>query len=136
VFTTSYLTHGPIAKWFHAEAGEQAGRSKLSRGSSVGLRLVPTLRDLRFAWEETPQPQLDAQAQKMRDSVRGALKRWAAETGEGSDYRDNLPEQCLHPVGHWYEVPGLLLNGTLQSMLAERPQLKIAWPPSRLRQGT
>ncbi|HKK18470.1 MAG TPA: UTP--glucose-1-phosphate uridylyltransferase, partial [Opitutales bacterium] len=66
----------------------------------------------------------DAQAQKMRDSVRAALKRWAAETGEGSDYRDNLPGQCLHPVGHWYEVPGLLLNGTLQQLLAERPQLK------------
>jgi hypothetical protein len=124
VFTTSYLTHDPIARWFEAEAANREARTYLSRGSSVGLRLVPTLRDLRFAWEETPQPQLDAQAQKMRDSVRAALKRWAAETGEGSDYRDNLPGQCLHPVGHWYEVPGLLLNGTLQAMLAERPQLK------------
>jgi hypothetical protein len=124
IFTTSYLTHQPIKQWFESEAAAQAARSKLSRGSSVGLRLVPTLRDLRFAWEETPQPRLDAQAQKMRDSVRAALKRWAAETGEASDYRDNVPGQCLHPVGHWYEVPGLLLNGTLQAMLAERPQLQ------------
>lgn len=124
VFTTSYLTHQPIEQWFEAEADAHTARTRLSKGSSVGLRLVPTLRDLRFAWEETPQPQLDAQAQKMRGSVRSALKRWAAETGEGSDYRDNLPGQCLHPVGHWYELPGLLLNGTLQAMLEERPQLK------------
>ena len=123
IFTTSYLTHQPIQSWFEAQA-QPIHRASLSRGSSVGLRLVPTLRDLRFAWEETPQPQLDAQAQKMRASVRAALKRWAAQTGEGSDYRDNLPAQCLHPVGHWYEVPSLLLNGTLQSLLKERPQLK------------
>ena len=31
---------------------------------------------------------------------------------ETRDYRDNLPSQCLHPVGHWYEVANLLLNGT------------------------
>jgi hypothetical protein len=31
--------------------------------------------------------------------------------------------QCLHPVGHWYEVANLLRNGTLQRLLAERPQL-------------
>jgi hypothetical protein len=31
--------------------------------------------------------------------------------------------QCLHPVGHWYEVANLLRNGTLQSLLEMRPQL-------------
>ncbi len=44
--------------------------------------------------------------------------------GEASDYTDNLPLQCLHPVGHWYEVPNLLRNGVLAQLLAERPQLK------------
>ena len=44
--------------------------------------------------------------------------------GEGSDYTDNLPQQCLHPVGHWYEVPNLLRNGVLAKLLDERPQLK------------
>ena len=124
VFTTSYLTDDPIKAWFDQQAPSLMDRVKLSRGSAVGLRLVPTSRDLRFAWDETPQPRLDAQAQKMRDSVRAALKRWAVDTGEGIDYRDNLPGQCMHPVGHWYEVPGLLLNGTLQALLRERPQLK------------
>lgn len=37
---------------------------------------------------------------------------------------DNVPKQCLCPVGHWYEIPNLLLNGTLAKMLKERPQLK------------
>ncbi len=31
--------------------------------------------------------------------------------GEASDYRDNVPLQCLHPVGHWFEIPNLLKNG-------------------------
>lgn len=123
IFTTSYLTHAPIEDWFRG-SGVAAGRAHLSRGAFVGLRLVPTLRDLRFAWEETPQPKLDAQAQKMRDSVRASLKRWAAATGEASDYRDNLPSQCMHPVGHWYELPGLLLNGTLHQLIQERPALR------------
>ena len=90
----------------------------------MGLRMIPTVSDLRFAWEEMPQQVLDEQQQKMRDSVRSALLNWARSTGEATDYTDNLPLQCLHPVGHFYEVPNLLLNGTLADLLTERPQLK------------
>jgi len=90
----------------------------------VGLRLVPTERDLRFAWEETAQQVLDEQQQKVRDSARAALIAWARATGEAADYTDNVPTQCLHPVGHWYEVPNLLRNGVLARLLAERPQLR------------
>jgi hypothetical protein len=32
--------------------------------------------------------------------------------------------QCLHPVGHWYEVPNLLRNGVLRDLLTARPQLR------------
>ncbi len=49
---------------------------------------------------------------------------WAQKAGEGSDYTDNLPLQCIHPTGHWYEVPNMLRNGVLLELLAERPQLK------------
>ena len=86
--------------------------------------MVPTERDLRFAWEEMPQQMLDEQQQKVRDSLRHALIGWATGTGEASDYTDNLPLQCLHPVGHWYEVANLLRNGTLAELLAQRPQLQ------------
>ena len=81
-------------------------------------------RDLRFLWEEMPQQILDEQAQKVRDSLRAALIGWARHAGEGSDYTDNVPAQCLHPVGHWYEVSNLLRNGVLARLLRERPRLK------------
>ena len=55
---------------------------------------------------------------------RGALIGWAKTAGEASDYTDNEPLQCLHPVGHWYEVPNLLRNGILLDLLSDRPQLK------------
>jgi len=81
-------------------------------------------RDLRFAWEEMPQQLLDEQAQKVLESLHAALIGWAQQMGEGSDYTDNLPLQCLHPVGHWYEIPNLFRNGVLAQLLDERPQLK------------
>ena len=125
IFTTSYLTHAPTEEFL----GRQnrygyEGPLLLSPGKSVGLRMIPTVRDLRFAWEEMPQQILDEQQQKVRDSLRHALINWARGAGETSDYTDNLPLQCLHPVGHWYEVPNLLRNGVLAKLLAERPQLK------------
>ena len=69
------------------------------------------------------QQMLDEQQQKVRDSLRTALIGWARGAGEASDYTDNLPLQCLHPVGHWFELPNLLRNGTLAQLLAARPQL-------------
>ena len=44
----------------------------LSPGRTIGLRLVPMVRDLRFAWEEMPQQLLDEQAQKVRESLHAA----------------------------------------------------------------
>ncbi len=125
LFTTSYLTHQPTRDFLDTVANyNYPGPLYLSPGRSVGQRMIPTVRDLRFAWEEMPQQVLDEQQQKMRESVRTALIGWARGAGEASDYTDNLPLQCLHPVGHFYEVPNLLLNGTLAGLLTERPQLK------------
>ncbi|MFT6239652.1 MAG: galactokinase/mevalonate kinase-like predicted kinase [Akkermansiaceae bacterium] len=125
LFTTSYLTHQPTRDFLDTvQDYNYPGPLHLSPGRSVGQRMVPTVRDLRFAWEEMPQQVLDEQQQKMRDSLRTALIGWARGAGEASDYTDNLPLQCLHPVGHFYEVPNLLLNGTLADLLSERPQLK------------
>lgn len=125
VFTTSYLTHDPIAAALEASDGYgYEGPVRLSKGQAVGIRMIPMARDLAFAWEEMPQQLLDAQAQKMKESVQGSLLQWAKGTGEGQDYTDNLPMQCLHPVGHWFEVPSLLRNGVLADLLEERPQLQ------------
>lgn len=125
IFTTSYLTHQPVQEWLERTGNYgYDGPVLLSPGRNVGLRLAPMVRDLRFAWEEMPQQLLDEQAQKMRESLHAALIRWAESAGEGSDYTDNLPSQCLHPVGHWYEAPNLLRNGVLLHLLAEQPNLR------------
>ncbi|MFM8418933.1 MAG: UTP--glucose-1-phosphate uridylyltransferase [Verrucomicrobiota bacterium] len=128
VFTTSYLTHEPTERYIARELGRLPevvrGQVLVSSGRSVGLRMVPMARDLRFQWEEMPQQVLDEQQQKVRESLRSALMGWATAAGEGSDYVDNVPLQCMHPVGHFYEVPNLLRNGVLARMLRARPGLR------------
>jgi galactokinase/mevalonate kinase-like predicted kinase len=125
VFTTSHLTHAATEEFLGRENHyNYPGPLVLSAGRSIGLRMNPMVRDLRFLWEEMPQQRLDEQQQKVRASLRTALMNWANAAGEGSDYTDNLPAQCLHPVGHWFEIPNLLLNGTLARLLTERPQLR------------
>ena len=125
LITTSYLTDGAIRAFLdqHGRYG-YPGPLELSQGRAVGLRFVPMARDLRFAWEEQPQKLLDERQQKVRESAHAALINWARVTGEGSDYVDNVPLQCLHPVGHWFEIPNLLRNGVLRDLLRERPGLK------------
>jgi len=129
VLTTSYLTHDAVADWVTeprpSGSGDlYPGPLLLSPGRNIGQRLVPMVRDLRFAWEEMPQQLLDEQAQKVRESLHASLIAWAQQAGEAADYTDNLPMQCLHPVGHWYELPNLFHNGVLAPLLAERPRLR------------
>ncbi|MGV3774032.1 MAG: UTP--glucose-1-phosphate uridylyltransferase [Verrucomicrobiales bacterium] len=125
IFTTSYLTHKPIADYLARERNYgYPGTLLLSEGKSIGLRMVPMVRDLRFAWEEVSHQVLDEQKQKVRTSIHAALIGWARSRGEASDYTDNLPFQCMHPVGHWFEIPNLLRNGTLLKLLEQRPNLK------------
>ena len=126
VFTTSWMTDGPISSYVESFEGDKNDTPiYLSKGQSIGLRMIPMVRDLKFLWEEQSHQRLDEQAQKVKDSVHSALMGWAESNGESTDYRDNVPKQCLSPVGHWYEVPNLFLNGTLAKILRERPQLKV-----------
>ena len=125
IISTSYLTHGAIEQCLQNERyfGYQGGVF-LSPGSIVGLRLIPTVRDLSFAWLEMPQQLLDEQAQKVLESLHSSLMDWAKRSGEASDYTDNVPLQCLHPVGHWYEISNLFRNGVLSQLLTKQPSLK------------
>ncbi|MEM6911689.1 MAG: UTP--glucose-1-phosphate uridylyltransferase [Verrucomicrobiota bacterium] len=125
LFTSSYLTEAPLRDFLHHhQQFHYPGPVLISEGRSIGLRLIPMERDLRYAWEETPQQTLDEQAQKVRESAHAALRAWARTAGEGSDYTDNLAAQCLHPVGHWYEIPNLLLNGSLAKLIQEQSNLQ------------
>jgi len=125
LLTTSYLTHEPIERFIaKASRYHYPGPLLLSKGQAVGLRMIPTERDLRFQWEEMPQQVLDEQQQKVRESLRHALIQWAKSSGEAADYTDNLSVQCLHPVGHFFEIPNLLRNGVLAALLRERPNVR------------
>jgi len=125
VITTSWMTDAAIRNTFQREDHYgHPGPVLLSSGRSVGLRMIPMARDLQYLWEEMPQQVLDQQQQKMRDSTRAAILQWARSSGEGEDYIDNLPSQCVHPVGHWYEVPNMLRNGTLRELLQLQPSLR------------
>jgi hypothetical protein len=119
------LTDGPIREHLAAHHNfDFDGSVYVSTGRSIGLRMIPTVRDLRFLWEETGQQVLDEQQQKVRESLHSALLQWARDSGECSDYTDNVPGQCVHPVGHWFEIPNMLRNGLLKRMLEEHGDLR------------
>ncbi len=125
VVTTSYLTHNAIER--HLERTGNYGHDgpvHLSRGQSIGQRLVPMTRDLLFLWEEQSHETLDENKQKVREAGRRAILDWARKTGEGSDYTDNEAVQRFSPPGHFHEIPNLLRNGLLARLLATHPDLE------------
>ena len=60
-----------------------ADRFCCRRRRSIGLRMVPMVRDLRYAWEETPRQVLDVQAEKVQESLHSALVNWGAHARRG-----------------------------------------------------
>jgi hypothetical protein len=125
IVATSYLTHNAIRKGLEQSQNfGYSGAVYLSEGRSIGQRFVPMERDLRFMWEEMPQEMLDENKQKVREAGRQSLIGWAKAKGEGADYTDNIAGQRFSPLGHWYEVPNLLRNGTLQRLLNEQPAVE------------
>jgi hypothetical protein len=125
VVTTSYLTHAAIERHLARTASYgHDGPVYLSRGQSIGHRLIPMARDLTFLWEEGAHETLDENKQKVREAGRRAILDWARTTGEGTDYSDNVPIQRFNPPGHFYEVPTLLRNGVLARLLDAWPNLR------------
>ena len=124
VVTTSYLTHSAIERHLGRTRNYgHEGPVYLSRGQSIGQRLIPMTRDLEFLWSEAAHETLDENKQKVREASRRAILEWARSKDEGSDYTDNVPIQRFTPPGHFYEVPTMLRNGILARLLAERPNL-------------
>jgi galactokinase/mevalonate kinase-like predicted kinase len=125
IVTTSYLTHVAIERHLRRTANYgHDGPVYLSRGQSIGQRLIPMARDLSFLWEEASHETLDENQQKVRDAARRAILEWAKSQGEGTDYSDNVPIQRFNPPGHFYEVPNLLRNGLLAELLEQHPNLR------------
>jgi UDP-N-acetylglucosamine pyrophosphorylase len=125
IVATSYLTHHAIEnKLRQSNKYNYPGKIYLSPGKSIGQRFIPMERDLRFLWEEMPQEQLDENKQKVREALRLTLISWAKAKGEGNDYVDNLAEQRISPLGHWFEVANMLRNGTMSRLLQENPKVE------------
>ena len=124
VVTTSFLTHSAIEH--HLSASNHYGHEGsvfLSKGQSIGQRLIPMARDLTFLWEEGSHEVLDENKQKVRDAGRRAILEWAKSRGEGADYTDNVPIQRFNPPGHFHEIPNLFRNGVLAQLLERCPRL-------------
>jgi UDP-N-acetylglucosamine pyrophosphorylase len=125
VFTTSYLTHDAIFNYLaNFDYFGCSDRIYLSPSGTIGKRVYPMERDLRFYWEEQLQQRMDDNVQKVQDDARRALLEWSKSKGEGEDYIDNRPILRFNPPGHWYEIPNLIKNGTLADMIRKNPGLK------------
>ena len=125
VFTTSYLTHDAIEHFLKVfDYFDYEGHIYLSQAKSIGNRVYPMERDLRFLWEEQIQQKLDENSQKLLDNIHNALIDWVKSRGEGRDYSENKYIYRFNPPGHWYEIPNLIKNGCLASMLKDNPNLK------------
>lgn len=125
ILTTSYLTHDAIERFLKAcDWFGYKDNLFLSPSRSIGRRVYPMERDLRFSWQDSLQQKLDENAQKVLDSVRAALTEWARSRGEGTDYSENDPMLRFNPPGHWHEIPNLIRNGTLARILRINPGLK------------
>ncbi|MSR59422.1 MAG: UTP--glucose-1-phosphate uridylyltransferase [Planctomycetaceae bacterium] len=125
VVTTSFLTHAAIARHLERTGNDgHTGPVLLSRGQSIGQRLIPMARDLTFLWDESVHETLDENKQKVREAGRRAILEWARGAGEATDYTDNVPIQRFNPPGHFYEIPNLLRNGVLLQLLRDFPRLR------------
>ena len=84
VVTTSFLTHSAIEHHLAQTANYgHEGPVILSRGQSIGQRLIPMARDLSFLWEEQAHETLDENKQKVREAGRRAILDWARRRAKG-----------------------------------------------------
>ena len=125
VLTTSYLTHNAIKKYLENFDYFGCGdRIYLSPSGTIGHRVYPMQRDLRFHWEDMLQQKMEDNVRKVLDDAHRALIEWSKSKGEGEDYRENMPILRFNPLGHWYEIPNLIKNGVLAAMINDNPGLK------------
>jgi len=126
IFTTSFLTHGPIARGIRDNLKFGfSGNILLSRTPSLSRRMVPTARDLKAAWKKKLAAITDPKAYKHETDRLERLIQLAGKRIEAANYSSNTPQNLFNPPGHWYELPGLIRNGTLRRLLRKNPALRF-----------
>ncbi len=99
VVTTSYLTHAAIEHHLQATGNYgHDGPVYLSRGQSIGQRLIPMTRDLTFLWEETSHETLDENKQKVREAGRRAILEWARFAARGLGLHRQHADPAFQPA--------------------------------------
>ncbi len=122
--TTSFLTHDPIAETLSRTGNfGSPGPVYLSPSRSIIQRLCPREDDLREFWKPRLRLIHDPEQRKIARQRVERLVRWAAALGPGEDFNGNVPRKRFYPPGHWYEIPGLIRNGTLGKMIIDNPGL-------------
>ena len=100
VVTTSYLTHAAIERHLARTSNYgHDGPVYLSRGQSIGQRLIPMARDLTFLWEEATHEPLDENKQKVREAGRRAILEWATEPGRRVRLHRQPADPAVQPAG-------------------------------------
>ena len=109
-FTASPLNRAEIgAALRRSRENSFSGRLYLSPSPFLLRRLIPAVRDLRAS----------------SDPRVRRFAAWAKKRGEGADFHSPDPFARLHPPGHWFEIPALLLNGALGRIIEDNPRLAV-----------
>ena len=127
VITTSYLTHEPIAALpgrRRTNYGYAGPAATCRRGARSACAWCPWRATCALPGKRCRSSCSTSRRRRCRRACTprssAGRSRWAKAATTPTTCRC----QCLHPVGHWYEMPNLLRNGVLARLLDERPQLK------------
>ena len=122
--TTSFLTHRSISDTLvEREYYSSPGEIYLSPSLSTIQRLYPAEADLRESAKFRLREIRDQEARRIARRRLDRLVKWISRVGPGEEFNLNTPIKRFYPAGHWYEIPNLILNGTLGKMLKDNPNL-------------
>ena len=127
VFTTSYLTHAAIEHHLATRGDADATNPSCSRPAArSGCGSSPPCGTSSSPGRKRPQQKLTSRRKNARERPGGVdqlgAHHWGGERLHGQRH---CPMPA--PVGHWFEVPNLLKNGTLARLLAQQPQLRTTF---------
>ena len=123
--TTSFLTHQAISDTLTSrESYSSPGKIYLSPSLSTIQRLYPTEGDLRESAKTYLREIRDQEGRRVARRRLDRLVKWISRVGPGEEFNLNTPIKRFYPAGHWYEIPGLIRNGTLGRMLKDNPNLR------------
>jgi hypothetical protein len=125
VITTSYLTHDAVADWLAAAANYgYPGPFCSRRDATSACAWSPWCATCASPGRKCRSSFSTSRPRKCARACTPASSRGRTRPERPAIIPTTCPMQCLHPVGHWYELPNLFCNGVLARLLEERPRLR------------